>query len=545
MEFVYANKIRKVKIKRHVSILIAIVIISAVLFYLHERFSTIYPSEAYLQFLQSLPPLALPLIESIANHFLLWLDFSLCLACFIAAQFNWGFNKNLSVPLLGLGFLVIGLANLIQTMTLSGQFPLDIATDFSSGFAWWENRLFFAGVLLVGYLLVFITRKADKLPYWTAYGLMIASLAAMTYLVFVYLFYYRADIAVLFSSMGLHHTIELIPMGIFFLVISPLAFLYYHSAPSYFAYGLILSMIPHIAAGVYLMLDPRPYDLTTASFGQLMEVISIALPVIGLHADNKIFYKIMGEKKQQAEEASKAKDRFISFLSYQLRTPITNILGLTQCMLDGLDGPVNERQRDSLQQATKSADYLSSMITELLDISKIEQGKVIYNPFSLNLNDLIQDCYFALVERAQGKNLELQIDLPDKPITLVSDPERLKQVILELLTNAIRFTSEGHVKIEAREVDNEVHISVRDSGIGIPAFSKVKIFEPFFQADLEGKKGGLGLGLTIAQQITEGLQGSLTYEKNQPTGSCFTISLASHHESIPQENEEQPKEVYS
>ncbi len=247
---------------------------------------------------------------------------------------------------------------------------------------------------------------------------------------------------------------------------------------------------------------------------------------------------LLERANKDLRELDKLKSTFLANMSHELRTPMNAIIGYTDLLFDGVDGPVNEDQKKSLNKVSTNARHLLQLINDVLDISKIEAGKMKINPKEIDLKWLVASATTAFEPQMKMKGIDLTVDIPEDLPLIYGDEDRVKEILINLLSNAIKFTQKGGITISARISERGIkpgeeplfmEISVADTGIGIKEEDVTKIFDKFVQADLTTVRQyeGTGLGLSIARGLVSLHKGIIWVNSKVGEGStfCFTLPI--------------------
>jgi len=244
----------------------------------------------------------------------------------------------------------------------------------------------------------------------------------------------------------------------------------------------------------------------------------------------RLFHEI-ADKSAQLEAASRHKSEFLANMSHELRTPLNAVIGFSEVLLQRMFGALNEKQDEYLKDIYASGQHLLSLINDILDLSKIEAGRMELAPAPFHLPTALENAVTLVKERAARHGIALQVDLDPQLGQVVGDERKVKQVLLNLLSNAVKFTPEGgRISLKASRRDGAVEIAVTDTGIGIAPEDQAAIFEEFRQVgtDETRKQEGTGLGLTLAKKFVELHGGRIWVESEPGRGSTFTFTLPVH-----------------
>ena len=232
--------------------------------------------------------------------------------------------------------------------------------------------------------------------------------------------------------------------------------------------------------------------------------------------------------RKQAEDASRAKGEFLAVMSHELRTPLNAIGGYAELMEMGLRGPITEEQRADLSRIQQSQKHLLGLINQVLNYTRVETGTVRYDLVDVHVAEALAAAEALVVPQVRAKGLGYAFGKCDPALAVRADRDKLQQILLNLLTNAIKFTNAGgSITVTCEVSDATVSVLVTDTGVGIPADKLAAIFEPFVQIDsrLTRAQDGVGLGLAISRDLARGMGGELTAKSTEGVGSTFTLTL--------------------
>jgi len=280
-------------------------------------------------------------------------------------------------------------------------------------------------------------------------------------------------------------------------------------------------------AYAYFVKPVNPDEIKTTianAFKQQRLLIENKRLVESLQRSNKLLF----EANEELKEATKAKSEFLARMSHELRTPLNVIIGFAELMLDRVPGEINEEQRQCLDDILTSGQHLLGLINDVLDLSKVEAGKMELRLRNIALSEVVESLTSAMVPVLAQRKQSLDVDLEPGLPPVHADEGKLKEVFFNLVSNSAKFTPDGgKLKIEAVRKGDWCQVSLSDNGIGIKKEDQEQIFEPFYQVNnsVAGEKKGTGLGLALVKQIVEMHGGRIWVESEYGKGSRFTFTL--------------------
>ncbi len=269
---------------------------------------------------------------------------------------------------------------------------------------------------------------------------------------------------------------------------------------------------------------PDPHELQTLR----LEADALRAELEETNQGVLALYAELDQQAEQLREVSELKSRFLSYMSHEFRTPLGSILSMTRLLEDGMDGPLTDEQRRQVRFISASTSELREMVDDLLDLAKIEAGRITISPAWFDLMDLFSALRGMFRPLVEGNQVDLVFDDPPALPMLYTDDKKLAQILRNYISNAMKFTPNGQVVVSARlEGEHSVRFSVRDTGIGIPAELQSTLFEDFVQVDtpLQKRLRGTGLGLSLCKRFAELLGGYVGVDSVVGEGSDFFVIL--------------------
>ncbi len=278
-----------------------------------------------------------------------------------------------------------------------------------------------------------------------------------------------------------------------------------------------------LGAFIVARVDVRPFN------DREVQLVETFADQAAIAIENVRLFNEVQEKSSQLEVANRHKSEFLANMSHELRTPLNAIIGFSEVLLQGIFGAVNEKQREYLDDVLASGKHLLSLINDILDLSKIEAGRMELELSSFGLTGVLDSALMVVRERSSRHGIALAAILPNDLPPIEADERKVKQILYNLLSNAVKFTPDGgRVEVRVERDDGAVRIAVADTGIGIAPEDQEKVFEEFRQVGRERAREGTGLGLTLTKRFVELHGGRIWLESEPGSGSTFSFTLPIH-----------------
>ncbi len=460
------------------------------------------------------------LFHSLAEIFSIVIAFSI----FILAWNCRNIIDNKYLIFLGIAYLFVGFIDIVHTLAYAGMgvfqgFDANLPTQL-----WIIARYLESLSLLIA---CFILDKRKMKINFIILGYIIT-----LSLLFLSIFYWKIFPSCFIEGSGLTPFKKISEYIISLILAATLFFLlkrkekFDRKVLQWLVISILLTIVSELAFTFFISL----YGLSNL-IGHIFKIASFyfiyqAIIVTGLTKPNKLLFKNLQESEEKYRELDNMKSIFIASMSHELRTPLNSIIGFTGIILQGISGKITEDQRKELTMVENSANHLLALINDVIDVSKIETGKVELFIEEINLADLMQEVNDSFKVVADEKNLKLSLKMPERLI-IKGDERRIKQVIMNLVSNAVKFTDGGEIEIKVKKKDEIVEVSVTDTGIGIKKESMERLFKQFSRIYVKGRPviEGTGLGLYLSKKIVDLLGGQIKAESEFGKGSMFTFTF--------------------
>jgi len=295
---------------------------------------------------------------------------------------------------------------------------------------------------------------------------------------------------------------------------------------------LIVRGTPKVAAHLHRVADAFIVDGIKRAMSARMHMATVEEASRELTEKNRR----LAQAVERLQEADRVKSNFLATVSHELRTPLTSVIGYSEMLLEGIAGELNDEQREYVRTVMEKGDQLLQLITGILDISRMEAGEMKIDKHPFDLDEVVTVALSTIAPHARRKKLVMACTVPPSLPLVLGDRDKIRQVLLNLLGNAVKFTPEGG-KVEvaatlapllpAADSMRAVRVSVRDSGIGVPPEHQKRVFDPFFQVDNSSTReyGGTGLGLSIVKRLVEAHGGVVWVDSEAGKGSTFSFTV--------------------
>jgi signal transduction histidine kinase len=431
---------------------------------------------------------------------------------------------------LGIAYLFVGFLDTIHTLAYTG---MGVFKGYDSNLPtqlWITARYLESISLLIAYFI--IERRKIKINF------ILLGYTIIVSLLFLSIFYWKIFPACFIEGSGLTPFKKISEYIISLILVVSLFFLLKKKDKfdRKVLHWLVISILLTIASELAFTFYISVYGLSNL-IGHIFKIISFyfiyrAIVVTGLTKPNELLFRNLKESEEKFQELDQLKSMFIASMSHELRTPLNSIIGFTGIILQGMSGEINQEQRKQLSLVKSSANHLLDLINDVIDISKIEADKIELYIQEFDLSLLAQEIKESFAVVADRKGLVLLLEAPPK-LLIKSDKKRTKQILVNFISNALKFTDQGEIEIKVSQKDETAVISVRDTGIGIKKEDIDKLFNAFSRISNPDRiEEGTGLGLYLSKKIANLLGGDITAKSEFGKGSVFTLTLPLKYKEV-------------
>ncbi len=473
------------------------------------------------------------LVGAFAHTMLEWSAFSVAVITAMLAFVQFAIRRDAVAAVLGLALLWAGSMDAFHTLAATRLTSAVADSTNLIPFTWAICRLFNAGIIVAGAGLLLV--RGDQMlragiGKVVAFG---AASGALAYLIILYSANSTQLPNTMFEQTLFSRPWDVGPLLVYLVAGTVVLPRVYRRWPSVFTHSMIISMIPQVVTQLHMAFGSTDLFDNHFNIAHALKILAYIVPLVGLclhyvktYEDSEYQSEQLAQARDTAMDAMRARAEFLANMSHEIRTPMNGVIGMIGLMRET---ELDEVQRDYVQSAQVSAEVLLCLINDVLDYSKIDARKTHLEPIDIDLRKIIEETTEMMRFTAHASDLDLHFECDDDiPVELRGDPGRLRQILMNLLANAIKFTSTGSVgtRVSCRALSDQtcsVRFEVSDTGIGISAEQQDRLFEPFSQADgsTTRKYGGTGLGLSIAKALVELMGGEIGVESEVGVGSVF------------------------